>query len=30
MSAVIDIDTGYQRPLPGIVKTALAWVGAGQ
>jgi membrane fusion protein (multidrug efflux system) len=30
MSAIIDIDTGYQRPLPGIVKTALAWVGAGQ
>jgi membrane fusion protein (multidrug efflux system) len=27
MSAVIEIDTGYQRPLPGLVKSALAWIG---
>ena len=30
MSATIEIDTGYQRPLPGAVKSALAWIGAGQ
>jgi membrane fusion protein (multidrug efflux system) len=30
MSATIEIDTGYQRPLPGLVKSALAWIGAGQ
>ncbi|HET6221847.1 MAG TPA: HlyD family secretion protein, partial [Dongiaceae bacterium] len=30
MSAVIEIDTGHERPLPSIVKTALAWVGARQ
>jgi len=27
MSAVIEIDTGYQRPLPGLVSAALAWIG---
>jgi membrane fusion protein, multidrug efflux system len=26
MSATIEIDTGYQRPLPGLVKSALAWI----
>jgi membrane fusion protein (multidrug efflux system) len=29
MSAVIEIDTGYHRPLPGLVKSALAWIGGG-
>jgi hypothetical protein len=28
MSVEVDIDTGHQRPLPGLVKSALAWVGA--
>jgi membrane fusion protein (multidrug efflux system) len=26
MSVVINIDTGYERTLPGVVATALAWV----
>ena len=30
MSANIEIDTGYQRPLPSLVTSALAWIGAGQ
>ncbi len=30
MSATIEIDTGYQRPLPGLVTSALAWIGAGK
>ncbi len=30
MSAAIAIDTGYQRPLPGLVTSALAWIGAGK
>jgi membrane fusion protein (multidrug efflux system) len=30
MSATIEIDTGYRRPLPGLVKSALVWIGAGQ
>ena len=30
MSATIEIDTGYRRPLPGLVKSALAWIGAAQ
>jgi membrane fusion protein, multidrug efflux system len=29
MSATVDIDTGHQRSLPGVVKSALAWVGLG-
>jgi membrane fusion protein (multidrug efflux system) len=28
MSAVIEIDTGYHRALPGVVSSALAWIGA--
>ncbi|MBI1773791.1 MAG: HlyD family secretion protein [Proteobacteria bacterium] len=28
MSVEVEIDTGRQRALPGLVKTALAWVGA--
>jgi membrane fusion protein (multidrug efflux system) len=27
MSTTIEIDTGYKRPLPGAVKSALAWIG---
>lgn len=27
MSAVVEIDTGYERPLPGVVRSALALVG---
>jgi len=30
MSATIEIDTGYQRALPGLVTSALAWIGAGK
>jgi membrane fusion protein (multidrug efflux system) len=30
MSVEVEIDTGHQRALPGLVKTALAWVGAGE
>ncbi|MGE0120521.1 MAG: HlyD family secretion protein [Dongiaceae bacterium] len=30
MSATIEIDTGYRRPLPGLVRSALAWIGAAQ
>jgi len=30
MSATIEIDTGYQRPLPGLVTSALAWIGTGK
>ena len=29
MSAVVTIDTGHHREVPGLVKSALAWVGAG-
>ena len=29
MSAVVTIDTGHHRQLPGLVESALAWVGAG-
>src|SRR3546814_7847705 len=28
MSAVVSIDTGHVRELPGLVRSALAWVGA--
>jgi membrane fusion protein (multidrug efflux system) len=28
MSVEVEIDTGRQRALPGLIKTALAWVGA--
>ena len=27
MSVVVEIDTGYRRPLPSIVRSALAWAG---
>ena len=27
MSAVIEIDTGYHRPLPDLVTSLLAWIG---
>ncbi len=30
MSATIEIDTGHQRPLPGLVTSALTWIGAGK
>jgi len=30
MSATIEIDTGYQRPLPGLVTSALAWIDTGK
>jgi membrane fusion protein (multidrug efflux system) len=30
MSTTIEIDTGYQRALPGLVTSALAWIGAGK
>ncbi|HWA41900.1 MAG TPA: HlyD family secretion protein [Hypericibacter adhaerens] len=29
MSVIVDIDTQHHRPLPSLVRTALAWVGAG-
>ena len=27
MSAVVSIDTGHERPLPGVVERAAAWIG---
>jgi membrane fusion protein, multidrug efflux system len=27
MSTTVEIDTGQRRPLPGFVRTALAWFG---
>jgi len=27
MSTTVSVDTGYQRPLPGFVRTALNWLG---
>ena len=29
MSVIVDIDTGYERTLPGFVNTALAWIKGG-
>jgi len=29
MSVVVEIDTGHKRELPSLVRSALAWVGAG-